>query len=437
MPLMGLRGSNDWATYQRPENWRQGIFYDNPNGAITISGLTGLLGSEKTDDGIFHWWSKSLPGQKATGTAGAMFYLDVGLATAYTYAVQTTRGAASSTLYAKMTLAMAQEFKVGHQVAILDADQFDVRVNGKVIGINYNGTSSYIAIRLLEADTTAATPSATASIQSCDTVMIIGSVYPDGSTAPRGIQYDPTEYYNHCQTFRTAVEMTRRANKMNLRTGDQKKEAKREALQLHGMEIEKALIYGLRTSNLGDNGKPEYTFDGIYNFLKRNNSGNILSFKYATGTAYAGKTWKEAGEDWLDEQLQTYFTYTDGNPFVVCGAGAIGAINKLAKTYGNIALTPQSSAYGMKVLEWISPFGGLQFKTHPLLSRETSSVNTAIIFKPENIKWRVFDDTMYDPNLKVPGFDGTVEGWLTDIGPEFHHSAQFMVLHDLGVDNIV
>ena len=49
----GSRATGDFVTYERPENWRQGILALNPNGSSTITGLTSTIRSEPTDDPVF------------------------------------------------------------------------------------------------------------------------------------------------------------------------------------------------------------------------------------------------------------------------------------------------------------------------------------------------------------------------------------------------
>ena len=63
---------------------------------------------------------------------------------------------------------------------------------------------------------------------------------------PTGVNYDPTKKYNYTQIFRNTLEMTRTASKTRLRTGDQVKEAKRECLELHSIEMEKGFIWGAK-----------------------------------------------------------------------------------------------------------------------------------------------------------------------------------------------
>src|SRR5215813_7610523 len=73
--FLGLRGSGDFTTDERPQNWREMILYLNPNGEAPLTGLMSLLASEGTDDPQFNWWEKELPAQRMALT-GAQISTD-------------------------------------------------------------------------------------------------------------------------------------------------------------------------------------------------------------------------------------------------------------------------------------------------------------------------------------------------------------------------
>ena len=53
MGFLGLRGTGDWATDQRPKSWRDGILYLYPNGMAPLTAMTAKLKSQKVDDPQF------------------------------------------------------------------------------------------------------------------------------------------------------------------------------------------------------------------------------------------------------------------------------------------------------------------------------------------------------------------------------------------------
>lgn len=431
--FLGMRGTGSWATDQRPKSWREGILYLYPNGSAPLTAIMSMLKSEKVDDPEFYWWTKTLPAQRATITG---IYTDV-LSTGYT-----TGGSAGDTLYVKMSEADAYQFKPGHQVLLRDADHYDVDVNARVTAVTKNGASSYLTVKLLEDDDNGATT----NLSNADVCLIIGNINEEGATMPSAISYDPSKLYNYTQILRTSLSITRTARKTRLRTGDAYREMKREALELHSIEMEKALIFGVKSENTGDGGYPIRTMDGIIPIIKANASANVNNF--ALNASYSGKAWMDdgGGEDWLDAYLEVLFRYGSTERLCLCGSGTLQAINRLAKAGSHLQLTPQTKAYGIQVVEWITPFGTVYFKTHPIFSQEATLRNSGLFLDTGKLKYRYIDDTAFygegqakqaAPGTNVSRKDGTDEEWLTECSLELHHPSCFMYLDGFGQDNSV
>lgn len=430
--FLGMRGTGDWVTDQRPKNWRETILYLYPNGDLPLTAFMSKMKSEKTDDPEFNWWTKNLPTQRATVTG---VYTDVALSSAYT-----SGGVAGSVLYFKMSEDDSKHFRIGHQVLLRDASDYTVDVNGKVTVVTSNGVNSYIAVKLLEADDNS---SHSHDLSDCDTVVIIGNINSEGAPMPNSISYDPVKYYNYTQIFRTPLSITRTARETRLRTGDAYKEMKREALELHGIEQEKAFLFGIKTEGTGDNGKPERTTEGLIPHIRTYNSSLVND--YSLNTTYTGKNWLDdgGGEDWLDSYLMNLFLYGKTEKIAFCGNGALLGLTRLAKAGSHITLTGKTVSYGIKVIEWVTPFGTLYLKNHPLFNYETTLRYSMLIFEPENLRYRYVTDTTFygeKGNTASSGNnsgrkDGTDEEFLTECGLEYHHAYTGAFLNGVGVDN--
>jgi hypothetical protein len=422
--FLGMRATDDWATDQRPLNWRESILYLYPNGDAPLTALLAKVKSEKTDDPQFHWWTKALPTQRATITD---VFTDAVLSSSYT-----TGGVVGTVLYAQMSAADATHFKVGHQVIFRYSSSYAYDINGKVVTVVQNGSSSYVAVKLLQAD-------ASNYIASANVLYVIGTINAEGAAMPDAITYDPTKFYNYTQIFRTSLEITRTARRTRLRTGDAYKEIKREALELHSIEMEKNLIFSYPTELVGDNGKPERTTGGIIYFIN-NYSGITSSYITDSSAGVNGKTWVAGGMDWLDYYLEQVFRYGSDSRLAFCGSGTILEINKLVKQFGTYTLDKGTIGFGIKVMQWITPFGVINLKRHPLFSYETTNRNSMLILAPEQLRWRYVDDTEFydDPEKKNTGHtrrDATKEEYLTEAGLEIHHPQMFGWLHGFGSDN--
>ena len=423
--FFGMRGTGDWTNEERPKSFREGLLYMYPNGKMPLTGITSKGKNKAVDDPEFKWFTKNLA---ARGGACAGAYEDLALGTLYAAG---DAGSVGSLVYCKVAAAVVTHFRPGHVALLIDADDVSKYVVGKVVSMSTNGASSYVLVKLLKACDAGV-------LSAVDYIDIIGSVNPEGGTIPDGVSYDPSKYSNYTQIFRTPLSVTRTQQKTKMRTGMTYPELKREAYEQHGIDLELAILFGEKTELTGDNGQPERTSQGIRSFLKEHNSANILDYRSATATA--DLTWLQGGEDWLDESLEVLFRYGREEKLGIAGSGAILGIQKLVKSVGQYSISSTTAGYGINVVRWITPFGEIMLKTHPLFSHKAYLRNTIILLEPENIQTRVLDDTMYkeDPDrMKKAGqiaLDGIKEEYLTELGWEFHFPETFMELNGVGSD---
>jgi hypothetical protein len=429
--FLGMRGSGDWVTDARPKNWRETILFLYPNGSMPLTAIMAKMKSEKTDDPQYYWWTKLLPTQAATVTG---VYTDSTLLTAYG-----SGGVVGTIVYLKMVSTDIIHFRVGHQVLMRDASNYTVDCVGKVIARVSNGANSYVGVKLLEADDNGTG----ADLSDCDKVIVIGSINAEGAAMPTGVSYDPDKLYNYTQIFRTPLSITRTAQKTKLRTGDAYKEMKREALELHGIEMEKAFLFGVASEGTGDNGKPERTTEGILNVLRNNASDNVSD--YQMNATYHGKNWLDdgGGETWLDSYLELVFRYGRQQKLAICGSGALLGINALAKAGSHFTMTSSTKSYGINVTEWVTPMGTIMLKTHPLFNIESTLRNSMLILEPENLVYRYIDDTTFyaEGEAKAAAgtqggrIDGRQEEFLTEAGLEMHHPYTAAFLNGVGLNH--
>lgn len=429
MAFLGMRGSGDFTVDgQRPKNWRETILYLYPNGKMPLTAMMSMMSSESVNDPEFNWYTQTLT--KQTGTITGV-YTEATLTTAYTGS-----GAYEDTLYLKMAEADLADFRIGHQVLLRYATDTSVDKNAKVVGRVAAGASSYLIVELLEADNTSGNDISDATI-----CMVIGNINAEGADMPSSISYDPVKMSNLTQIFRTPLSITRTARKTHLRTGDAYQKMKREALEMHGIEMEKAIIWGVKTERIGANGKPERTTGGIIQSIKTYAPENVVDFRTWSTANHSAEDWTEnyAGEDFMDTQLEVLFRYGETEKLGICGSGAVLGINKLVKNRSDFTFTSQTTSYGIKVMTLETPFGTLHLKTHPLFSHEASNRNTVILLEPKNLRYRYIDDTQFygegeKQNTGHTRRDSTDEEYLTEMGIEFHHPTNCGIWTGVGLN---
>src|SRR3972149_3979638 len=207
--FLGMRVTGSWPANVQPENYRQLLLLFNPNGTAPLLAIQSFLKTESTDDITIHWATKTLATQRATGTAGSFVYTDSALATPYV-----SGGVAGNILYVKVTLAFSNHFRAGHTVLARLSTDYRKDTHARVVAVTKNGASSYVTIKLREADPVSG------GLALVDTLLVIGNSSDEAGTAPASISYDPEQLDNLCQTFWTTLEISRRMLNTKLRFFD-------------------------------------------------------------------------------------------------------------------------------------------------------------------------------------------------------------------------
>ena len=434
-PFLGMRGSGSWADGERPLNWRESILFLYPNGMAPLTAILSKMGSEKVDDPEFNWFTKSLSFQAGAITG---IFTDAALNNAYGGG-----GVLGNTLYVQMSEDDVRNFRIGHQTLLRMAADYEVDTNTKVTDRVRNGANSYIAVLLLEDDDLTVAGN---DLRNADRALVVGTINAEGAGMPDALSYDPIKLYNYTQIFRNPLEISRTSKLTRYRTGDKYKELKRESLEYHSIEMEKAFLWGVRTERMGNNGMPERTTQGIVPTIRDLAATNVSDFRVWSVANAAGADWLDniagqipAGEVWLDNMLEQIFRYGSTEKLALVGSGALLGINRLVKSRGVFMFTPQTKAYGIQVVEWITAFGKINMITHPLFSFEPTNQNCMVILEPKNLKYRFITDTTFFPdgdkqNTGYTRRDGQKEEFLTECGLELHHPTTFGYLTGVGLN---
>jgi len=426
--FVGLRAIDDLTSNEREESWRSGILRLFPNGMAPLTAITALLPTRKVPDAHYHWWTKTLTTQRSAVTN---IFLDSALSSAYV-----SGGVSGDVLYVNIPVAGLGMFRQGHQVLLRDASDYTVDVVAKVDAVVSNGASSYLVVTLLEDDDN----SASNDLSNADSILIIGNMNPMGGSRPEAINQTPTEFENYTQIFRNSLDLSRTLMETRLRTEDAYLEAKRDALEQHSIEMEKALIWGVNSLGTGENGKPEYTTRGLLSFIKE--YGTIQDYETDPATAWDGTTWIAGGVEWLNEHLEEIFRYGGTERLALCGSGALLGIQRLVLNAGSYNIAYREAAFGIQVVEWTTPFGMITLKTHPLFSYEETNRHSMMIVDPTKLEWAYITDTTFFPDESYMkggnlGIDGKQEEYLTEGGLEVHHPETMGYLNGIGKDNPV
>lgn len=376
--VLGMRGSGHFEkNVERPLNWRQGISLLTPNTKAPLTAIQSFLKNESTDDAEFNWFEKGLAIQSAQ-INGAV-----------------ADPAATSIVFDDDT---ANIFRAGHVI-------MNTRTLEGLWVIADPTDGKTVTVARGKARTAAA-------INDDDVFIIMASAHEEGAGTPTPVSYDATKVKNYTQIHRTPLSHTRTAKATKLRTGNRIKEAKREAMELHGTGIEKQTLFGAAVEDLtGD--QPKRTSKGIVDFVTTNTKDWSGSLNW---------------DDFMDE-LEKVFRYGAPEKLLLAGSTLITTLAKMAKDNFVVETVPTTETYGIKIKRFITPHGDLMVTKHPLLTETEAFTDWGFICDTDNLIYRylVGADTQYLPDRQDNGTDGDLSEFLTECGLELHHEKTFAV----------
>lgn len=399
--VAGIRGTGDWATDERPKDFREYILWRNPNGTTPINALMGKTGSEKCTDSEFSWWDEPV----------AITRLQVNVAVTLTAAdtVITVDSADNDASNPSRVWGLATHCVPGDLLMVeptTDAASFTT----EIVRVDSVQSTTQLTVARGAAGTTAST------IANDVFLLKIGSAFAEGTAEPKATSRNPTKYFNYTQIFKTTYDVTGSAAATKTRTGDVlKNDRKRRAFD-HSKDIEFALLFGRRYETTGSNGKPLRYFGGIRSFIPAQNT-----------TVFTGTPTMTGANNFLDAVYKVfdYDTEAGRQRIAICGNGALNALNKMIARDSNVHINSSESItmYGMELQKIVLPQGTIYLKTHPLLNQHSLYTNSMWLMDFSALKWRYLDgrDTDFTDNIQPKGEDAIRGQWMTDGGLEVRY----------------
>jgi len=387
MAVLGLRGTGSFSASERPQNWREGILFDSPNGDAPLTAILSKLRSEKTDDARFNWFEKETPLQRVFIDNGAGY-----AAGATTFVIDDSLGGDPGV-----------QLVIGTVLYLEDTDEVVFVTADQTVG-----TSVDVARGKGE--------TAAAAIVDNAPILVIGSVHEEGAGLPTAVTFNPTVPFNYTQIYRNPLNLTRTALKTRLRTQEAIREAKREALQQHSIQMERSYIYGQRLEETGPNGQLRRTTRGVIKWLPTTNNVDLGG----------GVTESE-----FEGHLETLFRFGSSEKLALVGSTALSVINQLAKNKGTMNIVPRGEVYGMHMVEFVSPFGVLFMKQHPLFNQHAVHWSQMLCIDLANLVYRWLDDTTFLINRQARGDDARKDEFLTEAGLELQFPKHHMLMTNM------
>lgn len=393
MAIAGLRGTGDWGTDERPKNFRESILWLDPNGNAPLTAILSKARSERTTDPEFSWWSEKLQSIRVT------------------MSVAGTNTTPSVTLTVTATVSSAN----GNTGDAFDLVAGDVLMAEPAANVTFSSTEYLVVTANPTAAGTlivgrAALGSTVSTLASGTVLVKVGTMFSEGSGAPKATTRNPVKEYNYTQIFKTAYEMTRTAEQTHSRTGDTMKNDKKRRMFDHAVAMEQAFLFGLRseTAAAADTGKPIRSTRGLVSSLV--SAGRVNVF----GAAATESTFLTAIQDVFD-----FSTAGAGDERLVMGGNSfMMALNLLVKSGGQIQFAEKVKLYGMNLARYETPVGNLYFRRHPLFNQSAAMSKSAVVLDPTALRYRFLQDTTVQENIQLPDADAKKGQWLTEAGLE-------------------
>lgn len=438
MAILGMLDAESFAA-QRFKNVRRSVFYFYPNGAATLTGVISLISEETTNDPEFKWFEKRLSEQRTTtvsANAAGPFTLTG------TDTDQTTGGwslAAGGSFRVRTAAAMTDVFRIGHVIKIGGVPTTGAAVDLKGIITSFPAANK-MEVRTLEAITNALNTTAANGLE----ILVIGSSFAEGIVDISNAVYNlPVELGNYTQIFRTPFTITGTALKTSARfdeTGIYKDMAKEHSIY-NMIEIERAMMFGTKTLYTGGP-TPQRTTGGILYFLQLWEAGTTYGNTAATVDtddnkriiANAAGTLSEKQYDGLLERLFRVTNNTVNEKLCICGSGFLSVVNQLYKSKSVLNTNlPSTATYGMSVVQHMTPFGNIYYKTHPLFTQNPTLRFNALFLDVQNLKYRYVNgrDTELLTNREPNDADYRKDEWLTECGLELRFPESHMYLQNV------
>lgn len=372
--ILGLRDVANFTTDERPKSWREAIlrYFPRSEQKAPLNALIAGMKHQATDDPEFNWFDKGSP----------VRFTAINYSTGY----NTT----ATTLVVDSSAAFRADDLIRNQAT------------NEVMRVSADPTSATEVVVARGWGSTAA-----AIVDNHD-LFVVGTAIAEGARARSGLYNDPTKRYNYTQIFRYPLKLTNTAKATKLRTGQAWAEMKREALDMHTIDMERAMIWGVRNEDLTGN-EPKRSTGGILSFL----STNVTNISDGNLTQSAWLTF-----------LKQLFQYGSGEKLCFCGNQFLMVINQMAEHYGSVQLQPNADVYGIAVIKYVTAFGTVYLKNHPLFNEITPHTKMGLFVEPKHIIYRplkgngVNRDTQYLKSREDNDEDCTKDEFLTEMGLE-------------------
>lgn len=372
MAIQGVRGTGEFTSDFRPNNYRELFTLLEPNGNAPLNALLSMGSSEATDDPEYKNFRDELPDRKVK--------VNGAIASASTTSI--TLDSSDDNKYA-VAGAILVNSETG-EVMRVTTDTADTALS---VARNIGGTNHQIADNA--------------------ELFVAGFAAAENDDVGTAITFDATVAHNYTQIFRTAFGVSNTLKSTYLRTGDKEDEAMTKALKLHMSDIERAMLFGIKHEESGSSAAPRRYTGGLT---------TEISTVIDCASNASVNTMTEAEFD--EELIKTVFKYGSREKIAFVGYKVAAHL----QAFGKSRWRPESveGAYGVNLTRYHTFAGDLMVHLHPQFRQVPGMDNAMIIVDFPYVKYRHLEgrDTALYENRQGNGVDGSIHEYLTECGLE-------------------
>lgn len=241
-------------------------------------------------------------------------------------------------------------------------------------------------------------------MNSGDGLFIVGNVNEENAGARNVNSTRSSKEQNFTQIFKTSIAISNTERAAKLYGGPDLPYQRAKKGTEHALDIEKAFWFSEKKEDTsGTQGHP------------RRSTGGILEFIESGGSYVQNQGGPLSAPD-LNTFLREGFTYGNSTKMLFCGGLVLQAISEIAR--GQLQTKLSDQTYGVKIVEWISPFGSVNIVHNPLFVQDYAG--SAFLLDLEGFRYRYMEgrDTQLQTNIQAPDTDGVVDQYLTEAGLE-------------------
>jgi hypothetical protein len=222
----------------------------------------------------------------------------------------------------------------------------------------------------------------------------IGNAFADASVRPNSFLTKEIRVINYTQIFRNAWAISGTVAAIQNLIGDTNtSKTKVECAQYHAMDIEKSLLFGIRSNTAGVAGTSNAfrTMSGIVSQISDSQSSNlflpgttyssniVVANSAVSSTPTAGALSIDDFENWLDACVNMSYSPESGMERVIfCGKTARKVFNRLARLNGTYNIERGYTEWGLRFDRLIFTRVTVVIIEHPLLNTNAHWVKMAI-----------------------------------------------------------